>query len=135
MHHYCSCFYAGNDIPTIPPFFNFLNIDYGELEVDEQRVVIKWTPDNCSMLYELQGFTLAKIANVEMNTPDIFFRKDNLNFAEIPSANFNTTNGDAIYYRLVALNPNNFTICSNRTSRLEFYTFNGMYKIFLVNTI
>ena len=131
-------FYADTGSATDPPLLNVTEINlnniffhYEDFVVDEDMVVVTWTygPDVCSTLFELQGFTLAKIETeyLEVTEPDAVFREDNSLTAEIPSVNYTTFDGDAVNYRLVALNRYNFTVCSQ--SRFTFYRFDGMHKL------
>lgn len=89
-------------------------------------VALKWTTESCSTVFELQGYTLANITtcNLELVEPNAIIRINNSDMAVIPSANFTTTSGEALHYRLVALS-DNATVCSHQATKTVFYRFDG----------
>ena len=107
---------------------NGLALIYEDLEIQQNMATLKWATQSCSSLYELQGYTLAKITtnNLESVEPDAVFRINNSDTAVIPSTNFTTTSGDTLHYRLVALSDDS-TVCSHQETKMTFYRFDSKY--------
>jgi hypothetical protein len=106
---------------------NGLSLIYNDLDIAQDMASLSWSATrSCSNLFELQGYTLENITtgNLEIIQPDVVIRINNSNTAVIPSANFSTSSGDVLYYRLVALF-DNFTLCSHQETRTTFYRFDG----------
>jgi hypothetical protein len=84
---------------------------------------VKWIGDNCSSLFEVQGFTFDHLQDNDYTTPENVISGMS-GTAEIPTSQLNTSTGEALYYRLVGVFTNG-TICSHDGTRNTFYTFNG----------
>lgn len=105
---------------------NDLTLLYKNLDVEQNMVILEWTPASCSTLYQLQGFTLDEImmSNLEVAEPGITIRRNNSRIAEISAANLTTISGVALYFRLVAFG--NLTVCSHQDTKTTFHRFDGM---------
>lgn len=104
---------------------------YRDLDIEQNMVTLKWIGNNCSSLFEVQGFTLDHLQNANYATPENRIRRDSDNIAEIPRNKLTTVAGDPIYYRLVAVYDNG-TICSHDGTENTFYRFDGMLTITLM---
>jgi hypothetical protein len=93
-----------------------------DLDVGIDTVTVKWRGDNCSMLFEAQGYSIGHLQGGNYSTPEIRIR-ENSDIVKILSNELSTIARDAIYYRLVSVFDNG-TICSFNDD--TFYTFNGM---------
>ena len=98
---------------------------YNDLDIGHDSVVVKWIGDNCSTVFEVQGYTFDDLENANYSSPENVIRGDS-DTAEIPRSQLTTTAGESIYYRLVAVLDNG-TICSHDGTKNTFYKFDGMY--------
>ena len=115
---------AGSDASLV----NGLTLIYKDLNIQQNMVTLKWANQSCSTLFELQGYTLEKIttSNLELVEPDTIIRINNSDTAVIPSANFTTTSGEPLNYRLVALLDDSI-VCSHQETKTTFHRFDGKY--------
>jgi hypothetical protein len=96
---------------------------YQDLIIGFDGVHLKWIGDNCSMLFEVQGYIFDHLQANNYTDPENVISGMS-GTAKIPTNQLNTSTGNAIYYRLVGVYANG-TICSHDGTRNTFYTFNG----------
>ena len=56
---------------------------YNSLDIGSDGVAVKWIGDNCSTLFEVQGYTFDDLENANYSSPENFIRGDS-DTAEIP---------------------------------------------------
>ena len=97
---------------------------YNSLDIGSDGVAVKWIGDNCSTLFEVQGYTFDDLENANYSSPENVIRGDS-DTAEIPCSQLTTAAGEPIYYRLVAVFDNG-TVCSHSGTKNTFYRFDGL---------
>jgi hypothetical protein len=107
-------------------------LNYNTLVIEQNSVTVEWIGDNCSTLFEVQGFVRDDITSKNYTSPQYTITRQDTLTAEIPRSKLNTSAGDPIYYRLVGVLGNG-SVCSPGTT--IFYQFDGMYDNGLVATI
>ena len=80
---------------------------------------------NCDTerLFKLQGFAESDVTSGHFAAPEISYNTTSDNIT-IPSSDLTGSNGEALYFRIIAIDDNN-TICSSQESIRTFYQFNG----------
>ena len=120
---------GGNGSVELPDSVNILELDYQQLDIEENSTTLGWTFDSreiCSTVFMLQGFNLSSLrGGVSTLAAPEFEYTFNSSRGEIPSNRLRTSAGDPIVYRLVAVDQNG-TICSLPTTLEKFFRFDGV---------
>ena len=113
-----------DDIVFAPSPILRRSIVYNNLDIGMNSVAVKWIGDNCSTVFEVQGYTFEDLENANYISPENVIRGDS-DTAEIPRNQLTTAAGEPIYYRLVAVFDNG-TVCSHDGTKNTFYRFDGI---------
>ena len=73
--------------------------------------------------FKLQGFTESDVINGHLTAPETSYTTMSDNII-ISSSDLTGSNGEALYFRIIAIDDEN-TICSSQESTRTFYQFNG----------
>ena len=104
-----------------------LLLDYQELDIGENSTTLGWITEDrngtCNT-FILQGFTLSTIQSGDLTEQAFSITLVNGYTATIPSDEYMNSAGEAILYRLIAVD-NNAAICSNMVTQETFYRLDG----------